>query len=76
LTEDFRNLFAALMPMLIDSGLNECQLLGGYGSLSDGQGQHDHYISEREMGRQQKVKKNGKNNGAGISGRQTDPKLG
>jgi hypothetical protein len=51
------------MPMFIDSGLNELKLLGGYSSFSDGKRQHGHYISEKEMGRQQKVKKNKKKQG-------------
>lgn len=63
------------MPMLIDSFLNERKLPGIYGSFSDNKRYHDHYISEKEMGRQQKMQKSEKSE-AGIFDRQIGQKLG
>ncbi len=45
----------ALIPMLIDGSLNKRNIFFGNGSFSDGDGQHVHRISEKTIGRQQKM---------------------
>lgn len=46
---------AAAVPMIIDNSLNEWQIGVANGPFSDGDGQHDHRISKRILGRQQKM---------------------
>ncbi len=50
----------ALIPMLIDGSLNKRNIFFGNGSFSDGDGQHVHRISEKTIGRQQKMHRNEK----------------
>jgi hypothetical protein len=47
--------------MFIDSGLNRPKIGFGDGPFSNSNWQHDHYITERKLRRQQKVKKSEKN---------------
>jgi len=49
------NVGAAAVPMFIDNSLNEWQIGVANGPFSDGDGQHDHQISKRILGRQQKM---------------------
>ena len=46
---------AAVVPMLIDNGLDQWQIGVGNGPFSDGDRQHDHRISKRIRGRRQKM---------------------
>ncbi len=54
-------MFSTLIPMPVDSDLNEGDVGLGDGSFPDGNGQHSHYISERERGRRPKMGVNRKN---------------
>ena len=49
------NVGAAAVPMFIDNSLNEWQIDVANGLFSDGDGQHDHRISKRILGRQLKM---------------------
>ena len=51
LTKYLGNVGAAAVPMFIDSGLDQWQIGVGNGPFSDGYGQHDDCISERNRGR-------------------------
>jgi len=55
LAENSGNGAAAQVPMLIDDGLDQWQIGVGNGPFSDGDGQHDHRISKRILGRQLKM---------------------
>ena len=63
LAEDFRYLRAAFIPILIDGSLNEFEIGSCDSSFSDSNRQHDHCITEKKFGRQEKVKKSEKNIG-------------
>ena len=53
--EDFGNLSTSLGPMLVNSSLDQLNLNLGDDSFSNGNGQHAHYISEKNRRRQQKM---------------------
>ena len=55
LAKNSGNVGAAAVPMFIDNSLNEWQIGVTNGPFSDGDGQHDHRISKRILGRQQKT---------------------
>ena len=57
LAEDFRYLRAAFVPILTNDVLNKFDIYGCDGSFSDGDEQHKNCITEKDLGRQQKVKK-------------------
>ena len=54
---------SAFIPILIDGSLNEFEIGSCDSSFSDSNWQHDHCITEKKFGRQQKVKKSEKNIG-------------
>ena len=60
LTEDFRNICTAFVPMLKNDVLNKIEISRCDGSFSDGDGQHLNCITEKDLGRQQKMKKSKK----------------
>ena len=47
-------------PVFIDRGLDRNDVVSGDGPFSDSNGRHSHYITEKGLGRQTKVKKNEK----------------
>ena len=55
--------------MFVDNSLNERKIGFGDGSFSDCDGQHFHYIAERNRGRQQKMHGNEKNYGRELVGK-------
>ena len=62
LTERSGDFCTCFAPVVIDGSLNQLKLTLGNGSFPDGNGQHENYITEKIRGRQQKMKKMGKNN--------------
>ncbi len=52
LAENLGDMSAAFVPMIVDGSLYELKIGFGNRSISDGDGQHNHYITEEEFGRQ------------------------
>ena len=60
-------MFSTLIPMPVDSGLNDRDVGLNDGSFPDGKRQHFNCIAERVRGRQQKMHGDEKNVGYGRS---------
>jgi len=54
-------MLSALIPMSINSSLNDMEIGRSDGPFSYGKGQHSHCIAKRMRGRQQKMHGNEKN---------------
>ena len=63
LAKELGNTFSPLIPMPVDSGLDEWDVGLGDGSFPDGKGQHFNCIAERMRGRQEKMHGDEKNCG-------------
>jgi hypothetical protein len=61
LAKDLRDMFSTLIPMPVDSSLNNREFSLSDGSFSYDKGQHSHCIAKRMRGRQQKMHGSEKN---------------
>ena len=52
MAEDLGDLSATFVPMIVDGSLDELKIGFGNRSISDGDGQHNDYITEWKRGRQ------------------------
>ena len=66
IAEDFGDLSAAFVPMVVDSSLNQPKLSLCDRPFSDSNGYYSHYIAEQKRGRQQKMHGSEKSSMAGI----------